>query len=227
MLLQRFDPSSTLRKQKSPYTKMCFFFITGGNLCVTLCLKAAASGVRLPDGILTSYAPFNVQFRPSPSRLLTLLDPLLPIGILTQCLAAYTGTTAKGNEGVSKNPGANSIPNHHLPKDDCCCEDGSLLPDVVKDSQSGSAQIPHCSSEFDLPHSQMNHVRQARSQSDSAVPNDSNVDTKHENELHDVSSSGLLTDEHLITMAKNPYISPLVASNEHLAKLPPIDLLVS
>ena len=220
-----------VRQQGLPYDKVCSFHNIGGNLSVSLCLKAASYGVRLPDGILTSYAPFNVQFRPSPSRLLTLLDPLLPVGILTQCLAAYTGTIAKGKEGVleKKQSGAKSVSekaDHLSPKDDCCCADDRLLPDVVKDSHSGSAQIPHASSEFDLVHSQMDNLRPTRSQSDSDLLNCSNVDT-HENELHDVSSCGLLTDEHLITMTKNPYISPLVASNEQLATLPPIDLLVS
>ena len=206
-----------------------FFFIIGGNLCVTLCLKASSYGIRLPDGILTSYAPFNVQFRPSPSRLLSLLDPLLPIGILTQCLAAYTGTTTKDDEETTQ-AGTKTIPkkpDHFAPKESCCCEDVRLLPDVVQGSQSGNGQVSHASSEFDLVHSQMEHVCLTRSQSDSGVPRSSNKGT-NENELHhDVSSCGLLTDEHLITMAKNPYISPLVASNEQLAKLPPMDLLVS
>ena len=195
--------------------------MTGGNLCITLCLKAASYGIRLPDGILTSYAPFNVQFRPSPSRLLSLLDPLLPIGILTQCLAAYTGTTEKDDESISE---LGTKRTYKIPG--CCCEDDSMLPDVVQESQSSSAQVSHASSEFDLVHSQMDRVCLARSQSDSGVPHSSNAETEG-NKLHDVSSCRLLSDEHLITMAKNPFISPLVASNEQLANLPPIDLLVS
>lgn len=192
-------------------------------MSVSLCLKAASYGMRLPDGILTSYAPFNVQFRPSPSRLLTLLDPLLPVGILTQCLAAYTGAAAKGSADVSKKPQTES----RSSSDDCCCsEDERLSPDFVEDDRPSTTRVPHVSSEFDFVHAQTSHARITRSQSDSVLPRTSNLKT-HKNDLHDVTSCRLLTDDHLISMAKNPLISPLVASNEELAKLPPIDLLVS
>lgn len=197
---------------------------------MSLCLKAASYGIRLPDGILTSYAPFMVQFRPSPSRLLSLLDPLLPIGILTQCLASYTGTSEKGNDGVSTTvqTGLNSTSakahDHQSSESGCCCEGGKLLPDVVKDSEAGSAQIPHTSSKCDLVHSQGNVVGPVGSQSESALSNCRNLPTK---ELHDVSSFEVLTDDHVMKVAKNPYVSPVMASNEQLSKLPPIDLLVS
>lgn len=208
-----------------------FISTIGGNLGVSLCFKVASYGVRLPDGILTSYAPFNVQFRPSPSRLLTLLDPLLPVGILTQCLAAYIGTTVNSGENAGNKPPAGSNGTvekaHNSSKDTCCyAEDVLLLPDVVKDSQSGSKQVQHASSEFDLVHSQKENLLTTRSQSDSALPTGSKIEI-HQGKLMGVSSFGVLSDDHLTTMTKNPFISPLVASNEQLAKLPPIDLLVS
>uniref|UniRef100_A0AAT9SBG6 Hormone-sensitive lipase n=1 Tax=Gallus gallus TaxID=9031 RepID=A0AAT9SBG6_CHICK len=64
----------------------------GGNLCVTVALRAAAVGVQRPDGIMAAYPVTLVQAAASPSRLLTLLDPLLPLGVLLKCLSAYTGT---------------------------------------------------------------------------------------------------------------------------------------
>lgn len=54
-------------------------------------MRAAEYGIRVPDSILAAYAPFNVQWVPSPSRLLSLMDPLLPTGVLGACLAAYSG----------------------------------------------------------------------------------------------------------------------------------------
>ena len=63
----------------------------GGNLCVTVALRAAAMGVQRPDGIMAAYPVTLVQAAASPSRLLTLLDPLLPLGVLLKCLSAYTG----------------------------------------------------------------------------------------------------------------------------------------
>ena len=70
---------------------MIFASPLGGNLCVSLSLRAAEYGIRVPDSILAAYSPFNVQWVPSPSRLLSLMDPLLPTGVLGACLAAYSG----------------------------------------------------------------------------------------------------------------------------------------
>ncbi|XP_014668106.1 PREDICTED: hormone-sensitive lipase-like [Priapulus caudatus] len=63
----------------------------GGNLVTALTLRAITNGVRVPDGLLTIYTPFVALYTPSPSRLLSMLDPLLPLGILARCLAAYAG----------------------------------------------------------------------------------------------------------------------------------------
>uniref|UniRef100_A0A6I8NLY4 Hormone-sensitive lipase n=2 Tax=Ornithorhynchus anatinus TaxID=9258 RepID=A0A6I8NLY4_ORNAN len=63
----------------------------GGNLCFTVCLRAAAYGVRLPDGIMAAYPATLLQASASPSRLLSLMDPLLPLSVLSKCLGAYAG----------------------------------------------------------------------------------------------------------------------------------------
>lgn len=65
----------------------------GGNLCITVSLRAASVGIRLPDGIMVAYPATLLQATASPSRLLTLLDPLLPLSVLSKCLSAYAGTT--------------------------------------------------------------------------------------------------------------------------------------
>ncbi|KAM5132481.1 hormone-sensitive lipase isoform 1-T2 [Mantella aurantiaca] len=64
----------------------------GGNLCITVALRAASVGVRLPDGIMVAYPATLLQATASPSRLLTLMDPLLPLSVLSKCLSAYAGT---------------------------------------------------------------------------------------------------------------------------------------
>ncbi|TFJ96237.1 Hormone-sensitive lipase [Platysternon megacephalum] len=64
----------------------------GGNLCLTVTMRAAAFGIQLPDGIMAAYPVTLVQPAASPSRLLTLLDPLLPLSVLCKCLSAYAGT---------------------------------------------------------------------------------------------------------------------------------------
>lgn len=59
---------------------------------VALALKLIQEGLRLPDGLVIAYPPLRVQYAPSPSRMLALMDPLLPPGILKVCLRAYAGS---------------------------------------------------------------------------------------------------------------------------------------
>ncbi|XP_016064636.1 PREDICTED: hormone-sensitive lipase [Miniopterus natalensis] len=63
----------------------------GGNLCFTVSLRAAAYGVRVPDGIMAAYPATMLQPAASPSRLLSLMDPLLPLSVLSKCVSAYAG----------------------------------------------------------------------------------------------------------------------------------------
>lgn len=58
----------------------------GANLAVAVAMQVAAEGVRKPDGILSIYGCLLIHYIPSPSRILALMDPLLPIGILSLCL---------------------------------------------------------------------------------------------------------------------------------------------
>ncbi|CAH8555516.1 unnamed protein product [Schistosoma margrebowiei] len=64
----------------------------GGNLALGVCMRAVRDGLlNKPSGIFLAYTPVLVSFTPSPSRLLSLCDPLLPIGVLAKCLLAYAG----------------------------------------------------------------------------------------------------------------------------------------
>ncbi|XP_070620158.1 hormone-sensitive lipase isoform X8 [Erythrolamprus reginae] len=63
----------------------------GGNLCITVSMRAAAFGIKMPDGIMAAYPVTLLEAAASPSRLLTLLDPLLPLSVLCKCLNAYAG----------------------------------------------------------------------------------------------------------------------------------------
>ncbi|XP_014852361.1 PREDICTED: hormone-sensitive lipase-like [Poecilia mexicana] len=64
----------------------------GGNLCITVCMRALTAGIRLPDGIMAAYPATLLTTDASPSRLLTLIDPLLPLGVLARCINAYAGS---------------------------------------------------------------------------------------------------------------------------------------
>ncbi|KAK2497987.1 hypothetical protein MC885_001055 [Smutsia gigantea] len=69
----------------------------GGNLCFTVSLRAAAYGVRVPDGIMAAYPATMLQSTASPSRLLSLMDPLLPLSVLSKCVSAYAGGETEDN----------------------------------------------------------------------------------------------------------------------------------
>lgn len=52
-------------------------------------------GVRIPDALVPIYAPFLSTYSLSPSRLMSIMDPVLNFGILWRCLAAYCGIDFK------------------------------------------------------------------------------------------------------------------------------------
>lgn len=61
------------------------------NLCFTVSLRAAAYGVlqaRWHHGGLPGH---HASVYRSPSRLLSLMDPLLPLSALSKCVSAYAG----------------------------------------------------------------------------------------------------------------------------------------
>ncbi|KAI2653008.1 Hormone-sensitive lipase [Labeo rohita] len=69
----------------------------GGNLCITVSMRAMSHGVRVPDGIVAAYPATLLTTDASPSRLLTLIDPLLPLSPAQQfdTLAALGQDTVK------------------------------------------------------------------------------------------------------------------------------------
>jgi hormone-sensitive lipase len=62
-------------------------------------MRAIACGVRIPDGIMAAYPATLLTIEASPSRLLTSFDLLLPLGVLSKCINAYTGKEVKGMRG--------------------------------------------------------------------------------------------------------------------------------
>ncbi|KAK9876534.1 hypothetical protein WA026_013907 [Henosepilachna vigintioctopunctata] len=61
----------------------------GANLILTSSLKCINLGIPPPKGLFLAYMPCVVNFVPSPSRMLCMMDPLLPFGFLLRCLKAY------------------------------------------------------------------------------------------------------------------------------------------
>jgi hormone-sensitive lipase len=70
----------------------------GANLCLATLLKCIDMKIRKPDGLFLAYCPILVAFDPSPSRLLCLMDPLIPFGFLMRCLKAYACSEQKSGD---------------------------------------------------------------------------------------------------------------------------------
>ena len=62
----------------------------GGNLSLAISMKCIEMNLRAPDGLLLIYALCRMDAM-SPSRLLQLMDPTIPFGLLVKCLSAYVG----------------------------------------------------------------------------------------------------------------------------------------
>lgn len=67
----------------------------GANLNLGVTLKCIQLNIRKPDGLFMAYTPVFVDFVLSPSRLLCVTDPLLPMGFLIRCLKAYAASSNK------------------------------------------------------------------------------------------------------------------------------------
>ncbi|CAI5454221.1 unnamed protein product [Caenorhabditis angaria] len=88
----------------------------GGNLIMSMNLRLIDLKIkRKPDGLVLCYTPFVFQYLPSPSRMLSAMDPLLHMGVVLRCVVAYTG-----GYGVHLN-------NNNKPKKSSESEDSSDL----------------------------------------------------------------------------------------------------
>ncbi|KAG5270956.1 hypothetical protein AALO_G00174230 [Alosa alosa] len=74
----------------------------GRNLSITVSMRAASQGVRMPEGLVAAYPATLLTAYASPSRLLTLMDPLLPLSVLSRCLSAYAGSEPYAEKQVEK-----------------------------------------------------------------------------------------------------------------------------
>eukprot|EP00741_Cyanophora_paradoxa_P019572 tig00021128_g18894.t1 len=61
----------------------------GGNLAAAIALRCAQEGTRGPDGLVLVYPALYLSDAPSPSRLLSVIDPMIPTSFLLRCLHSY------------------------------------------------------------------------------------------------------------------------------------------
>ncbi|CAN7983804.1 unnamed protein product [Ixodes hexagonus] len=76
----------------------------GGNLCLALCLRMVEMELRTPDSVFCAYTPTMLNAHPSPSKVLTCMDPLIPLEFLLTCVHAYLGVGKTHREGEDDTP---------------------------------------------------------------------------------------------------------------------------
>lgn len=58
---------------------------SGGNLALTTSMRLKELGIRLPDALLIVYPSTNLGTAVCPSRIISVVDPILPLGVLVAC----------------------------------------------------------------------------------------------------------------------------------------------
>lgn len=61
----------------------------GGNLCTGCIVKCIEMGIRKPTGLFTFYSTFMVNFTFSPARFLTMIDFMVPFGMMLKVGRSY------------------------------------------------------------------------------------------------------------------------------------------
>lgn len=58
---------------------------SGGNLALTVSMKLKELGIRLPDAMLIVYPSTNLGTAACASRIISAVDPILPLGVMLAC----------------------------------------------------------------------------------------------------------------------------------------------
>ncbi|CAL8292385.1 unnamed protein product [Merluccius merluccius] len=192
----------------------------GGNLCITVSMKAVSMGIRVPDGIMAAYPATLLTTDASPSRLLTLIDPLLPLGVLAKCLNAYAGVTCKGVR-----PAAGSGTLSALGRDTAL-----LLTDLTVgasnwlqsflDPARCTARPPALALSAPLRRSASDYVRGSDPDGEDGGDYPEGFEPLRSECLAFVLQSNC-------PVIKNPFVSPLLAPSELLRGLPPVHIVAS
>ncbi|XP_068780375.1 hormone-sensitive lipase isoform X1 [Struthio camelus] len=205
----------------------------GGNLCLTVSLRAAAFGIQRPDGIVAAYPVTMVQAAASPSRLLALLDPLLPLGVLCKCLSAYAGTDEDGDEDGDGTPAPEKLgPGRLLLRDlrrGAAAWLGALRPrrppEPGRKSVSEAAQEPPAARRKSRVGQEAAGGRGDGGDKDKGDEDGGGFE--YPDDFQPLRTTRPPANFALASAAvvKNPYMSPLLAPDAMLRGLPPVHLV--
>uniref|UniRef100_A0AAX7TPQ7 Hormone-sensitive lipase n=1 Tax=Astatotilapia calliptera TaxID=8154 RepID=A0AAX7TPQ7_ASTCA len=191
----------------------------GGNLCITVSMKAISTGIRIPDGIMAAYPATLLTTDASPSRLLTLIDPLLPLGVLTKCINAYAGIDYQ-----TVQPAMGSSTLSTLSRDTAM-----LLSDLTQGASNWIQSFldPRRTSGRSLSRSSSQRQTETHMSNQASVPN-SGAQLCYPQGFEPLRSESLaMVNPTSCPVIKNPFVSPLLAPNSMLKGLPPVHIVAS
>ncbi|KAM9838884.1 lipase, hormone-sensitive a isoform 1-T2 [Aulostomus maculatus] len=188
----------------------------GGNLCITVSMRAISSGIRVPNGIMVAYPATLLTTDASPSRLLTLIDPLLPLGVLAKCLNAYAG---EDSQTVQPAVGGSSL---------STLGRGTAM--LLSDLTQGASNWIH--SYLDTMRttgaSSSASTEQRRSTSNITSPPNSGDHIGYPEGFEPLRSECLaFVHPTSCRIIRNPFVSPLLAPSNLLKGLPPVHIVAS
>ncbi|MEQ2281975.1 hypothetical protein AMECASPLE_035813 [Ameca splendens] len=181
-------------------------------------MRALTAGIRVPDGIMAAYPATLLTTDASPSRLLTLIDPLLPLGVLTKCINAYAGSDFQTVQPAERRGSLSALGR----------DTALLLSDLT---QGASNWI-------------QSFLDPSRTLSDTSFPSHRGNDHHRTSAPAATSSSAdilhypdgfepLRSECHAYVLPtscpviRNPFVSPLLAPTNLLKGLPPVHLVAS
>ncbi|XP_054620554.1 lipase, hormone-sensitive a [Dunckerocampus dactyliophorus] len=196
----------------------------GGNLCITVSMKAMTCGIRVPDGIMVAYPATLLTTDASPSRLLTLIDPLLPLGVLAKCLNAYAGVDS---QVVQAAVGDNSL--SALGRDTT-----TLLNDLTQGAANWLQSLLDPMQPTSVTRLQSSRHKESRITDTRRMLNHNSSPTNSQGHLDYPDGFEPLRSQCLafvqpITcpIIRNPFVSPLLAPESLLRGLPPVHIVAS
>lgn len=238
---------------------ICVGDSAGGVLVTNVVQRAINNNIRVPDALVPIYTPFLLTFSLSPSRLMSVMDPLLNMGILWRCLAAYCGIDFKAEtetyraclsiteenynstnsnvklaRSVSKTTTKSSPPSSSSSFKFSSGEDKVVFENSTTDIHLASSNIlidieplaEETKSKQSVPQSNV----QSKPNGVNQVNTESIIAEKERLlKYHSVMGDAIFLIETLRnhSLPKNEYMSPLMSSDQVLAKFPKTCLIVS
>ena len=232
---------------------ICVGDSAGGVLVTNIVQRAINNGIRIPDALVPIYAPFMLTFSMSPSRLMSVMDPLLNLGILWRCLAAYSGVDFKTdadkykqmlniNENTSEKPIKKSVAKTALSRLSSATKTLPIKAFLSKTnssaSSSSSTSQPNTQpgSPVDFNDSKKPNFNDIVSNNEPISDSNNNNEQKLSNKnkerlesLHKILGDSAFLIEKLRNhpISFNQYMSPIMSDDSVLEKFPNTYLIVS